>query len=317
MSDDKYTFDPESLSFEETDKKKGRKIIFSILTQFLAAIGIGLVVFMAISYTIKTPRQKKTERENEIMKEEYAKLIDRYHQAEIVLEDIKERDNDIYRAIFSTEPPKDDEFVLYKYFDENVTDLDIAEHFSNTTDSAISKINEEEINVNKLWNILLVNKDKLINIPSIMPLDNKQLNYLAYGYGKKLDPIYKTPQFHKGIDFAAPKGTEIKATAYGTVLFVGEKRDNGITIIIDHKNGYKTIFSHLSDYVVHQGQKVKRGETIGFVGNTGKSLTAHLHYEIQYNDRSINPIQFFFEDVDPVTYNALNNMANNGGLCLD
>ena len=315
MSEDKYTFDPDSLSFEETDKKKGKKILFSILTQLFAAVSIGFVVFLTISYTIKTPGQRKTERENEVLKQVYTQLNDRYKQTTYVMSDLQDRDREIYRTIFSTAPPLDSDSLEYNYDSLEVTQ--IAKHYTTTTNNVAEMLNDEDSAVNSLFNTLQQYKDSLKYIPSVMPLENAGLQYLAYGYGKKLDPIYKTPQQHKGIDFAAPKGTVVNATAAGTVEYVGEKRDHGIMVIIDHKNGFKTIYSHLSDYVVRYGKHVKRGETIGFVGNTGKSLTAHLHYEITYKGKSINPIDFFFEDINPDTYHKLKMMANNGGLCLD
>ena len=315
MSDDKYTFDPDSLSFEETDKKKGKKIIMSVVTHLLAALSVGLVVFLAISYTIKTPHQKKMERENEMLRQVHDQLSSRYEQTSVVLDDLKDRDNEIYRAIFRTEPPNDDDGVSYNY--SGLNEIKIAEHYNETTNSAVDMLKQEDDVINSLFAMLEKNKDSLKYIPSVMPLENTNLQYLAYGYGKKLDPIYKTPQQHKGIDFAAPKGTVIRATAFGRVEYVGEKRDHGMMIIIDHQNGFKTVYSHLSDYVVRVGRQVKRGETIGFAGNTGKSLTAHLHYEIHYQGKPVNPIDFFFEDINPETYHRLKMMANNGGLCLD
>ncbi len=315
MSDDKYTFDPDSLSFEETDRKKGKKIIISIVTQLLAAVSIGLLVFLTISYTIKTPGQRKVERENEAMREVHEQLNARFEQTSIVLEDLRDRDREIYRAIFSTAPPLDDDSTEYNY--SGISETQIASHYTQTTGKVVEMLHSEDSTVNQLLSLLEQCKDSLKYIPSIMPLDNIGLKYLAYGYGKKLDPIYKTPQAHKGIDFAAPKGTVVTATAAGTVEYVGEKREHGVMVIIDHKNGFKTIYSHLSDYVVRYGKQVKRGETIGFVGNTGKSLTAHLHYEITYKGKSINPIDFFFEDINPENYHKLKMMANNGGLCLD
>ena len=315
MSDDKYTFDPDSLSFEETDRKKGKKIIISIVTQLLAAVSIGLLVFLTISYTIKTPGQRKVERENEAMREVHEQLNARFEQTSIVLEDLRDRDREIYRAIFSTAPPLDDDSTEYNY--SGISETQIASHYTQTTGKVVEMLHSEDSTVNQLLSLLEQRKDSLKYIPSIMPLDNIGLKYLAYGYGKKLDPIYKTPQAHKGIDFAAPKGTVVTATAAGTVEYVGEKREHGVMVIVDHKNGFKTIYSHLSDYVVRYGKQVKRGETIGFVGNTGKSLTAHLHYEINYKGKAINPIDFFFEDTDPETYHKLIMMANNGGLCLD
>ncbi len=317
MADENYRYDPDTLSFKRNETKKGRKFFVSIITQLLAAITIGTVVFLAISYTIETPRQKNTERENQMLQKEYKLLTERYNQANAVLQDLKTRDTDLYRAIFETEPPKEDILEKADYSNDSITTEYILSQHKIKGDSVTKMLKTEETVTNELWYVLQNSKNNLQNFPSIQPLKNDMLQFLPYGFGRKLDPIYKTPTIHLGIDFAAPKGTEVMATGDGIVEEIGDKRDLGKYIIINHKNGYTTIYAHLSGVVVKKNQKIKRYETIGFVGNSGKSLTAHLHYEIKHNNKNVNPINYFFEDTDPMMYTALKKLANNGGLCLD
>lgn len=317
MADENYRYDPDTLSFKKNSTKKGRKFLFSVLTQLLAATAIGIVVFLAISYTIETPRQKKIERENQVMQKEYEVLVGRYNQANAVLQDLKTRDTDLYRAIFETEPAKEEIIKKTDYSNDSITTETILNQHKYKGDSIAKLLKEEESITTELWYVLQNYKKDLQNFPSIQPLDNQNLQFLPYGFGRKLDPIYKTPVVHKGIDFSATKGTEVRSTANGTVEEIGDKRDFGKYITINHKNGYVTVYAHLSGQVVKKGQKVKRGETIGFVGNTGKSLTPHLHYEIKYNGNNVNPVNYFFEDTNPMQQSAIKKLANNGGLCLD
>lgn len=317
MADENYRYDPDTLSFKKNSTKKGRKFLFSVLTQLLAATAIGIVVFLAISYTIETPRQKKIERENQVMQKEYEVLVGRYNQANAVLQDLKTRDTDLYRAIFETEPAKEEIIKKTDYSNDSITTETILNQHKYKSDSIAKLLKEEESITTELWYVLQNYKKDLQNFPSIQPLDNQNLQFLPYGFGRKLDPIYKTPVVHKGIDFSATKGTEVRSTANGTVEEIGDKRDFGKYITINHKNGYVTVYAHLSGQVVKKGQKVKRGETIGFVGNTGKSLTPHLHYEIKYNGNNVNPVNYFFEDTNPMQQSAIKKLANNGGLCLD
>ncbi|MBO7463486.1 MAG: M23 family metallopeptidase, partial [Bacteroidales bacterium] len=155
------------------------------------------------------------------------------------------------------------------------------------------------------------------SLPSILPVEHTGVDLIYYGFGKKLDPIYKTPKTHNGIDIAANTGTEIHATANGTVEFIGDKREHGKHIIINHNNGYKTLYAHVSEFMVRWGQKVKRGDVIGLVGNTGKSLTPHLHYEVQYNGHAINPVNYFFASLGPQQWNKVVKIAETRGLALD
>ncbi len=154
-------------------------------------------------------------------------------------------------------------------------------------------------------------------IPAIQPIYNNNLNYHVSGFGKKIDQLYKSPIFHSGIDYAAPEGTKVYATADGVVILAANQRRYGNQIIIKHNSDYQTRFAHLSEISVNSGQRIKRGDVIGLVGNTGKSLIPHLHYEVIYRGKPVNPVNYFFLDLFPEDYIKIKYLANKTGLSLD
>ena len=317
MIKSKYHFDPDSLSYDKVSVNKRRKFIRNVFTQVFASLFFAVVFFIAISYIFESPKQKKLKRENEVLETQYEQMYERYQQTENVLKDIKDRDRNIYKAIFETEPPVDEDTVDYFKELQKYDNKELIGTIRTKLNSVNEKLKTEEQDFKELIDILKGLNNSLLTVPSIQPLTNRELKLTPYGFGKRIDPVYKTQSFHKGIDFAAPKGTEVFATANGIVSFVGDKRNLGINIVINHQNKFETTYAHLSETVVRNGQKVKRGQVIGFVGNTGKSLVSHLHYQINYNNEPINPVHFFFQDLSPSQYDKMLLMASRGGLSLD
>ncbi len=317
MSSKKYKFDPQSLKYHEVDSNK-QKIVKSIISIFVSTILVAIVLYIAMAYIIETPKQKSLKKENKKLEEQYEYLISKYGQTDKVLNELKKRDANIYRAIFEAEPPSST---------KNSTDFSLLDSLD---DAVLSKLNAELINktlvgvkkekdsYNELINLFQSKKDDLNNIPAIQPIENSNLKKVIYGFGKRIDPVYKTPSFHSGIDFAAPKGTPIFATADGKVTRADNKiRGHGNHIRINHGNDFETLYSHLSEMDVRAGQKVKRGEIIGYVGNTGKSLVSHLHYEVIYKKEPVNPIHFFFLELDSRQYSKIIRSASRSGISLD
>lgn len=155
------------------------------------------------------------------------------------------------------------------------------------------------------------------NIPAIQPVMNKDLTRVASGYGVRIDPVYHVRRMHTGMDFTAPTGTDVYATGNGTVTFVGWKQGYGNTVVVDHGFGYSTLYAHLFKQLVHVGQKVKRGDVIALVGNTGKSTGPHLHYEVRLQNQPIDPRNFYFYDLSPEDYDRMIQLSNNFGEMLD
>ena len=318
MSDGNYIFDPENLSYEKKDPRKGRKFLIGLGTQIIAALIIGIVVFLTISYTIKSPRQKKLEKENQIMQQELYVLKDKQTKVDSVLKDIQQRDRDIYRAIFETElnDGQNSESRI-DYYSSIASETDLLDTVRKVAGRQAERLTNEESAYTQLQYNLKNYKENLTEIPSVLPIHDPEVELIYYGFGQKLDPIYKIPDIHPGLDIAANIGTEVVSTANGIVERTGDIQKYGKHVVINHKNGYKTIYAHLSGTVVKKGQRIKRGELIGFVGNSGKSLTPHLHYEIQYKGQAVNPTTHTFGALKPDMWQKLNREANSRGLSLD
>ena len=158
----------------------------------------------------------------------------------------------------------------------------------------------------------------LASIPAIQPVSNKDLSRMASGYGPRIHPIYKTKKFHAGMDFSAKTGTPIYATGDGVIYKVRKsRRGYGNHVIINHKYGYKTLYAHMQKYIVKRGQNVKRGEIIGYVGNTGTSVAPHLHYEVHKDGKKINPVNFYYNDLTPAQYEKMLEISSQNNQSFD
>jgi murein DD-endopeptidase MepM/ murein hydrolase activator NlpD len=241
--------------------------------------------------------------------------------------DIQQRDDNIYRVIFESEPisssiRKAGFGGVNKY--ANLENLENAELVIKTA-THLDRLAKEAYIQSKSYDEVMrlaLNKEKMLAaIPAIQPVSNKDLKRTASGWGYRIHPIYKIRKFHYGMDFTAPTGTEIYATGDGVVATVkGNKRSKigfGLEIIIDHGFGYETLYAHLNEFNVKAGQKVKRGDVIGYVGNTGGSTAPHLHYEIHKNGKPVNPEYFYFKDLTPQEYEKMVAISSNMGQSFD
>lgn len=310
----KFKFDVDNLDFQNESPKN--KKIKNILTQFVAVVLLGIIIFFVLSYFMNTSAEKNLKYQNKIIKQEYERLLLIYEQNEKNLRVLEQQDYNLYQVMFGTLPPNNKKVQLMadiqnkkpkELLKDNKAKLhDLDEHLKDT---------KEEFY--ELMSILENQKEEIINIPSIQPVPNSNLNFLLYGYGKRLDPIYHTPNFHPGIDFSAPIGTPVFATANGVVKVAGKgKKEFGNVIEIKHGD-FTTIYHHLDKVKTKKGRKVERGEIIGYVGTTGKSLVSHLHYEIRYKGEHINPIFFFFMDLTPAQFSKVYQQSVTAGISLD
>ncbi len=317
MAKKKYKFDPKSLDYHEVDNTR-QKVIKSIISIFVSTIVVAVVLYIAMAYIIETPRQKSLKKENKKLEEQYKYLTTKYEQTEKVLEELKKRDANIYRAIFEAEPPNSSkrttDFTLF----DSLNDVSLSKLNAASINKTLASLKEERDAYKELISLFQDKKESLNNIPAIQPIENSDLKKVVYGFGKRIDPVYKTPSFHPGIDYAAPKGTPIFATADGKVTKANDKiRGLGNHIRIDHGSDFETLYAHLSEMDVRAGQKVKRGEVIGYVGNTGKSLVSHLHYEVHFKGEPVNPIHFFFLELDSRQYSKIIRSSSRSGISLD
>ncbi|CAI8287555.1 MAG: M23 family metallopeptidase [Flavobacteriaceae bacterium] len=313
MSKVKYYYDPETLSYrpiEITNKKRISNVVLFILASFV--FGLSSLLILLNSDWINTPAEISQKRALENYELQFEILSKKLNQIEAVVENIEERDNNIYRVYFEASPiPEEQRRAGFggvnRY--KNLEGYDNSDLIINTTKRLDVLSKQTVVQSRSLDEIerLAENKAELIEaIPSIQPIKNQDLTRMASGYGYRTDPFTKKRRFHYGMDFSARKGTPIYATGNGVVKRADNRSSGyGRHIRIDHGFGYISLYAHLSKYNVRRGQRVKRGDIIGYVGNTGRSVGPHLHYEIFKDKKKINPLNFYYGNLSQKEFDAL------------
>ena len=325
MSKVKYYYDPETLAYRKIKVKKGKKVGYVFLFLLASAL-FGFLCFVALLNTpyFETPKDKLQAREIENMRIRYEILNHKMDQVEDVLENIAERDNNLYRAYFNTSPIPDEQRKAgfggvnrYKEL-EGYNNSDIIVSTSKRLDIIAKELVVQSKSLEEIANLAKDKEKLLAAIPAIQPVKNEDLRRLASGYGYRSDPFTKIRKFHAGMDFSAKTGTPIYATGDGVVRRADNRASGyGNHIVIKHGYGYETLYAHLSKYKARVGQKVKRGDIIGYVGSTGRSEAPHLHYEVHKNGQPVNPINFYYGNISAKEYVLIANMANQENQSLD
>lgn len=323
MAKNNYRFNKKTLEFEKVEPSSKDRLIKLLSHLLTGVVFASLVILFAFNF-LESPREKMQEREIQNMKVNYEILSDRLGHLFAVLEDLQDRDDNIYRVIFEAEPiPSSmrragfggiDRYARlrgYKY-------SDIVIETTRTMDMIAGQLYVQSKSFDEVFE-MAKNKERLLAaLPAIQPVNNRDLRRIASYYGYRTDPFYKIKKFHEGLDFSAPAGTEVYATGDGVVSRLVRLRGGyGNFIVIDHGFNYETLYAHLSKFNVKKGQKVKRGQVIGFVGNTGKSTAPHLHYEVRHNGRPVNPVHYFFNDITPEEYDQLIALSARPGQSMD
>ena len=319
----KYKFNPESLSYDRV-KLKVRTLIFRLLAYFSGSVIIALGYWVIYAAFFDSPKEKLLKRELEQLTIQYDLIHREMSSIEKVLDGLQRTDDNLYRTIFESEPIPSS---LREGGTGGVNRYESLEGYSNSrliieTATRLDKIRKKIYIQAKSFDELIdlaTNKEEMLrSVPAIIPISNKDLTRTASGYGWRIHPIYRISKFHYGMDFTAPEGTEIYATGNGTVINVqSSQRGLGKHIIIDHGFGYQSIYGHLSNFNVRVGQRVKRGDVIGFVGSTGLSLADHLHYEIKLNGINVDPVNYYFEDLSALEYERMVDLASKTGQSFD
>ena len=287
-----------------------------------ALIGVG-GYFIAL-LILGTPEDAEDLREeNARLQTQYEVLSQRLDEAMEVMEDIRQRDDNLYRVMFMADPVSEDvRNATYtgtnRY--EELEDLDNAALVMATTqkmDMLARKLYIQSKSFDEIVDFYKNHEDMLRHLPAIQPVSNKDLKRTASGFGYRIHPIYQTRIFHDGMDFSCDIGTPVYATADGVVKNARWERGYGYIVTIDHGYGYETRYAHLKSFNVKRGQKVVRGETIALSGNTGRSSGPHVHYEVLQRGRPVNPANYYFMDLDADQYDEMIRMANNHGKVMD
>ena len=303
-----YFFNPDTMSFEKA-KLSLWGIVKRIIWLVATAIAFAIFTLWIAFYFFDSPREKMLQRENNELQEQLKQINKKLEVMDVVLEDIQDRDDQVYRVIFEAEPipfgkrnPWYDLKARYDSIAPNET-MKLLMNLNLKTSALLIKLNEERKSLDTLAQLAERKSDMLASIPAIRPIKN--MYNVTSGFGMRFHPILKTLRMHTGVDITAPKGTPVYATADGTVAYKQAQSGYGTNVIINHGYSYETLYAHLSKKMVKPGQKVKRGELVGYVGSTGLSVGSHLHYEVWRNGTPVNPVYFFISDITPQEYNTI------------
>lgn len=325
MSKVKYYYDSETLSYRKIEARRGRKVgifLLSLLGMLLSGFLL-LVIYLNLPF-IQTPKEKALKRELANMELQYDLLNRKMDQAATVLEELEDRDNNLYRVYFEANPIPEEQRKAgfggvnrYRHL-EGFDNSDLIIGSSERLDILTKQIVVQSRSLDEIT-LLADEKEKLLEaIPAIQPVNNEDLTRMASGFGYRKDPFTKARKFHWGMDFTAPRGTPVYATGDGVVKRAdGRAAGYGRHIRIDHGFGYQTLYAHLYKYNVRKGQKVKRGDLIGFVGSSGRSEAPHLHYEVFKDGERINPINFYYGNLTPEEYAEMLIQAEKENQSLD
>ena len=322
MAKNKFQFNPDTLSYEQIEHTIAHWLKQAAI-HALSGVSLGLIFFFIFVSTIQSPEEKQLVQEKSHMEAQYKVLERQIQEIQYVMTDMQQRDDNLYRVVFQADPiplsVRRGSSANTEYYEQllNMTNSEIVV----STSKKLGELKKELYIQSKSYDELVLlakNKETMLeNLPAIQPVLNKNLKYMASGYGWRIDPIYHTRRFHAGMDFTAPIGTNIFATGNGVVVGAGWEQGYGNCVQINHGYGYVTLYGHMSAIKVRNGQKVKRGDIIGLIGSTGKSTGPHLHYEVHYKGTIMNPQNYYYLDLSPAEYDKMVQMSNNAGQIFD
>lgn len=323
MSKIKYVYNPNNLQYEPakpTVAERLKRVAWTLAT----GIAFSVVVIIAAWQFFRSPKEQKYTREIDALKLNYEILQKRMSLAERVLEDLARRDNDVYRAVFEAEPIPDEirsagvggtsRYEKYDSYDNAKLMAATEERL----DRLSKKIVVQSKSYDQIFEFAKKKEDLLQAMPAIVPIKVTDPDQIASGFGYRVHPVFKTQRFHAGIDFTAPTGTPIYATGDGVIEQAdGQSGGYGLCVRINHGFGYMTLYGHMSKILVTAGQKVRRGQVIGLLGNTGLSTGPHCHYEVHRNGEPVNPVAYFLANLSPEEYMQITRSAANQSQSFD
>lgn len=314
----KYYYNTHTLRYEKLVTPLHVKLL-----RFFGFIATALVtafIIVALAFRfIPSPQAKIAEMKYDKMKENYDMLASQASTLQQQITILEKRDNQVYRSIFEANPLPDSARIkltekkneVQKI--EAINDEQLGNELAKTLNNIRERVNYQFASYNEIEKLIKNQGEKLACIPAIQPVSNRDLDRIASGFGMRIDPVYGTPKMHKGLDFTAPRGTPIYATGNGTIEIAGEMGDGyGKHVVINHGYGYETLYGHMYKVKVKPGEKVKRGEVIGWVGSSGKSTGPHCHYEVHVNGQEVDPVYFFYNDLTPEQFDRILKIASTG-----
>lgn len=317
-----YRYNQATDSYERVYPSRSKRM-WIIAKNTFEGIAAGGAILVALYILIDLPKEKRLKEQNQQLREQIADIDSRMTAAINVMDDLAERDNNLYRVIMQLDPLTASKRYsgLDRLPDPNrvasYNDKDLVNSVTARLKLFERQVYVQSLSFSELADAISQNHDRLSHIPSIQPISEKDMTQMASGYGYRIDPIYGTSKHHDGMDFASPTGTPVYATGDAEVLDAGWNSGYGNLVELNHGYNYTTRYAHLSKINVAAGQKVKRGDLIGYVGSTGKSTGSHLHYEVRFKGVPQNPVNYYFQDLTPEEYAAMVEEAENAGHVMD
>lgn len=318
----KYKINPDTLVLEQVEHGL-RYWLRQTGIYIFGGIVLGVIFLYLFLVFFPSPREKQLLREKEALETQLTHLHQQVDQMQIVMTDLQQRDDNLYRVLFGAEPIpmsiRQGTQRKIAYYEElaNMTNSQLSADLALKVDVLEKEMYVQAKSYDDILEMAKNQEIRMENIPAIQPVMNKDLKRVASGYGMRIDPVYHVRKFHQGMDFTAPTGTEVFATGNAKVKFTGWKQGYGNTVILDHGFGYETLYAHLYKSLVRKGQKVRRSDIIALVGNSGKSTGPHLHYEVRLNGKPVDPRNYYFYDLSPEEYDQMIQLSNNFGQMLD
>ena len=313
----KYKFNPESLKFDKV-KTSVRRTFVRAFTFFTATLALTVVYYLIYVQFFSTPKERILDREINQMIENYSRLTDTRQLIDDVVADIQQRDSNLYRTIFESEPvPQTGLRASFRGINryealEAYSNSELLAETTRRSEIMLAQLRVQSKTMNEMLEKATEKSEQLKFLPAIQPIENKDLTHTAAGFGERMHPFYRILSFHYGMDFAAPIGTPVRATGDGQVEETQSTGAQGLKLVINHGFGYKTVYAHLEKFIVKAGQNVSRGDIIGNVGSSGLSAAPHLHYEVHKNGKPVNPINYLFSELSPAAFARIRDLSNLG-----
>ncbi len=311
----KYFYNTNSLRYEKLETPLRVKLLRVL--GFISAAVVTAIIIVSIAYRyFPSTNEKRLQQQNEQLQENFLVLEEKTKKLSDQLTHLEQRDNDVYRAIFEASPVPDSARLAEIEQQKEVRlvmgmkKFELEASIVKTLENLEKRMAFQDRSYDQI-NEFIKNKEQLLACtPAIQPVSNADLKRVASGFGYRIDPIYKTPRFHAGMDFTAPQGTPIYATANGVVKIAGNKGNGyGNYVVINHGYGYETLYGHMYKVKSKVGDRVNRGEVIGYVGSSGKSTGPHCHYEVHKYGQRLDPVYFFYNDLTPEQFNLIIKLA--------
>lgn len=319
----KYFYNTNTLRYEKLETPLRVKLLRVL--GFISAAIVTAIIIVSIAYKyFPSATEKRLIQDNVELQQQYEVLEERTKKIAQRVTELEKRDNEVYRTIFEADPIPDS--IRAKEIEQQketqlvmkMANYQLENSIVETINNLSNRIGNQERSYNEITEFIKNKEEMLSSTPAIQPVSNSDLKRVASGFGYRIDPVYKTVKLHNGLDFAAPQGTPIYATANGTIRVAANTGTGyGNHVIINHGYGYETLYGHMFRIKVKGGQRVKRGEIIGWVGSTGKSTGPHCHYEVHKNGRHLDPVYFFYNDLTPEQYDRLLKMAASSNQSFD